>query len=261
MVPKMLSFRTVAGKLMPLALGATVVLGACATEQRPCTAPSPDCACPTGTQGGGTTLVVLTDKASPAFVSAMQRVTAADKKVFEDERLGLDDKPTVILVTYDALGELHEIGNFNLKGEGDTTIRKEANAKLQAACLTQAVGSVRKEASGGNLFRALGNATALAKARSESGAAVLAFGLSRSSVEGIAVDKMDLAAPEARKNVIHELTRVGILTPSGGVAVSFVAPAEGLESGITAGFVNRFVDDELCAAVGTGRCHRIEVLS
>ncbi len=236
------------------------VLPACSAPEL-CTAPSEKCACTSPSQGD-TALVVLTDKASPAFSSAMARMTAAGSKAFANGRLGLDGKPTVIVATYDAIGAIHELGSFNLAGEADSASRKAANAKLQGACLVKAAAEVPADGSTkGNLLRALPSATALAKARGSAGAAVLAFGLGRSSVEGLELDKIDLGSPEARRKVIQELSRVGILGAPQPVAVTFVDPAEGIESGITAGFLNTFVEGDLCAALTKLRCQRVEVLA
>lgn len=234
-------------------------LSACASETKLCSAPSESCPCPTEAHGD-TALVIITDQASPAYKSAMQRLTAPSTKLFEDGSLGLRGKPTVILATYDSIGALHEIGSFDLEGQGDSRSRKAANAKLVSGCLSQKVASVPAEGQGGSLVRALPNATALARARGASGAAILAFGLSRSSVEALKLEDIDLATPEARRNVVNELTRVGILGPPQPIAFTFVDPDEGVKSGITGGFIDKFTEDELCKAVAQGFCQRLEVL-
>lgn len=250
------SAKTIAGALLAVFLFA---LPACSSKGLAlCTEPSERCACRSSAQSE-TALAVLTDQASPAFASAMQRITTEGTRVFDDGRLGLDGKPTVILATYDDTGALHEVGSFNLEGQGDSAIRKDADAKLQAACLTQAAAKIPTDGRGANLLRALAGATSLAEARGENGAAVLAFGLSRSSVEGRAFDQIELGSLEARSHLIDELTRVGILSRPEPVAVTFMDPDEGIASGITAGFINKFAEDQLCAAVATDFCQRLEV--
>jgi len=252
------SAKTIAGALFAVLL---LVLPACSSKEIAlCTEPSERCACRSNAQGD-TALAVITDQASPAFASAMQRITTEGTRVFDNGRLGLDGKPTVILATYDDTGALHEFGSFNLEGQGDSAIRKGADAKLQAACLTQAVARIPTEGRGAhNLLRALAGATSLAEARGQDGAAVLAFGLSRSSVEGRAFDQIELGSLEARSHLIDELTRVGILGSPKPVAVTFMDPDEGIVSGITAGFINKFAEDQLCAAVASDFCQRLEVL-
>jgi len=247
-----------------VAIVVAVTLNGCSVDEL-CRAPGDACPC-TSTAQGDTTLVVLTDYASPAFVAAIQRLTIPNAIVFDEGELGLSRAPIVILATYDANGSVTEVAAYNLGGEGQTRARKKADAELAAACLSDAAASIASDAPAGNLLRALPTGSALAAARGQREAAVLAFGLGRSSLDDATMDQdlpvaqIDLTTTDARTHVIDVLHRIGLVPVSDLVSISLMDPDESVVNSVSAGYINQFAEGPLCDAIAADRCQVLEVL-
>ncbi len=229
----------------------------------PCRTPD-ECTCPSPSSGDSS-LVILTDEASPAFSAAISRLTVPEATAY-DAGLGLSGMPTVTLATYNATGEVTEVGSFDLNGTGDTRTRKEASTELAAACFAEAAATVPTSAPDGNLLRALPAAAELAATRGPHEAAILAVGLGRSSLddptmeENLPLDGIDLTTAGAREHVADVLRSIGLLPINKGVSVTLLNPDESVINTMTAGDINHFAEHELCDAIGIERCQVLEVL-
>ena len=209
---------------------------------------------------GNPVLVFMTDRRTADFDAAIGRLTDPNTKAFRDCRLGLADTPTVILATYDVQGHISERGSFNLHGTGKSRGRREKNATEEIDRLKAASAAIPADGNGNALF-ALHEGAQLATSRGGKAAAVVTFGLGRSMFpDGRRLEAVDIDSPAARKAVIDELLRKGLLTQPTPAAVSIVRPAEGVSNPVAVGYLREFVTTELCRTVSTTMCQALEGL-
>lgn len=243
-----------------LGLAAAIPFAGCAPQL--CREPGPDCPCPDAARFDDVVLALLPQR--PGAVGAGLEQLALSSATHD--LLGLDDAPTVIVTSYDALGTITEHAAYNLAGEGSSGSRKEANAELAASCLGRSAEVIPTGAEPGNLVRALAPAADMAAARSTGAAAVIAFGLGGSSLDDptspteLPMSGIDLTSDAARQHVADVLTSIGQVPVRDDVTVVLVDPDAGVENSVVAGNINRFADGPLCGAISTARCDTVEVL-
>lgn len=236
----------------------------CSVATKPlCREPSDRCVCRSSNASANDSVLILTDRVSPALTQFVGQTVDAGKSGADLSTLGIGSEPAVTIVVYTPLGEINPVGRYVLRGEGDSANRRKANAEFNAACLRTIDDSdaLPADAPPGDLLRALNKGTELARVGDPERAAMIAFGLGRSQSEGFPpMDELDLDTPARRAHAVEVWTGLGYLTPTEDVRVTFFAPDEDVADPIAAAAINTLVEDELCAAIGGG-CQRLEVLT
>lgn len=232
-----------------VALGALFIRGASlagSTKSTPtCTASG--CTCPTE-QADGPLIIVLAPGAGTTVADATTTLAHSPKALAT--ALHLHGTPTVELDTYDPHGVLTHHGTFPLAGQGTSPKRKDADAAVQAECLSHAAAALPAPAANGDLVRALNKAYAKIEGPGSHGGAVIAIGLGTSSIEQITLTRVDLTSADARTAVVATLTHDGLL-PHSSVTTLLLAPDADVDNGIVASDVTSFAKDQLCPAVSS----------
>lgn len=212
-------------------------------------------------------ITVLADATSPALQRTLDLLVEDPAKAFGAAAIGLDSRPGIVtLATFDAAGQVHEHGSFNLGGVGRDRARRDRNADEQAECLAAAaeqfVAAAATSEAPANLLRALPTAAELAAARGNKRSAVVIHGFGRTDNDGFVVAETDFATPEARATVLATLNQVDVVPDLSryDLSVVFVAPSEGVTSAVGAAAITTFVG-ELCPTLNATSCTAVEVLS
>jgi len=209
-------------------------------------------------------IALLADGRSPALVAAAATIANEPAAAFaapvlagKRARSG-SEHPVgiVVLMTYDAQGNVQNRGAYDLAGVGNDDRNREESRRHLAQCLKQAVAALPKATqTGGDLLRSLERASAYA-AQSAGGsrAEVVAVGLGRSTIDGQAIAGLDLTAA-GQTQIYSELDRVGLVPDlsSSRVALRFLDPSDGVSSSISAAGVESFAAS-LCGRVSARRC-------
>lgn len=207
-------------------------------------------------------IVLLADGRSPALESLLVEVhPEVLAALFTNPGLGLasagseddDDqvKPGVItLATYDASGTLRREASFDIAGIGRSSGRRESNAVRQVDCLREAVDGLPDAEAGADLLRTLDGVGSVVRGDS---VAVVAVGLSRSSVEGQPLAD-SVSTPEGRAGALDVISQHQFLPDVDGLAALwFLNPGEGAQSRTVEEGFEAFASD-LCTAVALERC-------
>ena len=215
------------GRLTAVALGLGLLLGACSEDQT-------------------TALVLVSDGRSPAVDDLIDSMAQDPARVFASERIGLETVGTVVVATYNLTGDLDTV-SFNLLGHGPDRVRRDNDARAQAAALGTALDEL-PDHQPGNALRAIRNAVDITEARADAATLVLA-GLGRAVIDDFHVEETDLTTPERRAEVIEALQAAGYLPAlRQRQQLIVLAPSEGVASGIVASQIDAFAS-ELCAAI------------
>ncbi len=207
-------------------------------------------------------VLILTDGRSPALERTTDRLIEDPERFFSSEDLGIDSDPGIVVVaTTGAAGDVVEHAAFNLAGVGADKTRRDGNARNQAACLAAAAEALsaapETEGERANTLRALPTSAALLQSFGSQKSALVIHGFGRSDNDGFIVAETDLSET-ARSTVLGSIESAGIV-PTVNVPVVFVAPSEGVSTGIGAAAATEFTT-ELCTRLSTVGCVSVEVL-
>jgi len=197
---------------------------------------------------------VLTDGRSPASDQLANQIADAD---FLFDALLDAEAGAFIVASYDADGEVVERASFNLAGNSDVPLYREADARNQAACATKAMHELLP-ATGGDLLRSLPSAFGLAKSRTAEGgsAVVLALGLGRSAGGGFVAAEADFGSRQSIDHNLNEFRARNLLPvlDRDRVSLFFLAPTEGSGSGATDNGLVLFAEVLCAELLGSDRC-------
>jgi hypothetical protein len=286
--------RPIAGLVAVVALVALVGAGCTPPGTQGATAES--CALHQGAAPDpGPVVAVLADGSSVATTQAIEALTGdAAAAVWGAAVPGFPSGPApeeaeagiVLLATYDPAGTVRTVGEYDLRGVGSDSTRRETSARAAKDCLLLAANSLPVAPApvvpsssttsapaatvavppaaplGGDLVRALGAARDLVQARAGGNpAAIVALGLGRSQVAGVPLSITDLR-DETRPQVLAQIAASGVQVPdlsAGDTALLFLDPAEGIANSVSSAGITSFALD-LCEVMAPPACGRTTTL-